>query len=98
MSKMKMKRVSLIFITLLFAHHTAMAEFEPNLKAALATVTEQRDRTMTLVFDSRARARRIESDSFPGHLPQQVPEYGFCIQAASGRYDDMRVTYNGILD
>lgn len=98
MSKMKMKLVSLIFITLLFSPHTVVAEFDPTLKAALATVIGQRDRTMNLVSDSHARARQIERDAFPGRLPQQVPEYGFCHDAASGRFDDMKVTYNRIID
>ena len=91
-------RLLAIFITLLFSPHTVMAEFEPNLKAALATVIEQRDRTMNLVSDSHARARQIERDAFPGRLPQQVPEYDFCHAAASGRFDDMKVTYNRIFD
>lgn len=98
MSKMKMKLVSLLFITLLFSPHTVMAEFDPTLKAALATVIGQRDMTMNLVFDSHARARQIERDAFPGRLPQQVPEYGFCQNAASGRFDDMKVTYNRIIE
>lgn len=98
MWKLKTRLALVIFVTLLFSHHLVRADFDPALKAALATASAQRDTTMTLVFDARARARKIERDTFPGGLPSSVPEFGSCRDASSGRFDDMRVAYNRIID
>jgi hypothetical protein len=87
-----------LLMTLILSSAQVKADIDPMLKAELATVTNQRDRIMQLVFDARNRARRIENESFPGRLPDSVPEYRFCKDATSGRYDDMRVTYNRVLD
>jgi hypothetical protein len=98
MSKMKLKTVALISVCLLFAQSTVVAQFDPALKTALDTVTGQRDRTTRLISDSRQRARSIENNAFPGRLPSSVPEFPFCQDVSSGRFDDMRVAYNNVLD
>jgi hypothetical protein len=91
-------KVFFLSMAIIFSQQIARADFDPTLKAALATVTRQRDHTMSLASDARSRARRIENDSFPGRLPGSVPEYRYCQDAASGRFDDMRTTYNRVLD